>query len=268
MFEKLANLYTEGDLAKLFLEAVLRKISSYSKSDVIIVGAGPAGLSAAWHLSKRRLRVIVLERMLGIGGGIRGGAMLLPVALVEEGEAADILKEADVKLVKSAEGLFYADPTEAMVKLAARAIEAGSMIWPGVFVEDLIIRKVGRKTVKVKGAVINFAPIVEAEWHVDPLFLESKAVVDATGHYTEIVKILAKRCPWLGVKVQGMSSLDVWRGEEEVIKYTGKIIDGLYVAGMSVSEVHNLHRMGPILGGMLISGKKVAEQIARDLSEG
>jgi len=267
MFQKLANLYTEGELVKLFVETALRKISSYSKTDIIIAGAGPAGLSAAWHLSRRGFRVLVLERMLGVGGGIRGGAMLLPLVLVEEGEAANMLDEAGVELVKSADGLFYADPTETMVKLAVKAIEAGAAIWPGVFVEDLIIRRTSQKTVKVKGAVINFAPIVEVQWHVDPLFLESKAVVDATGHDTDIIKILAKRCPFLDLKFQGMTSLDVWRGEEEVVSHTSKIVDGLYVAGMSVSEVYNLHRMGPILGGMLLSGKRVAEQIAQDLSK-
>ena len=41
----------------------------------------------------------------------------------------------------------------------------------------------------------------------------------------------------------------------------------MYAAGMSVSEIYNLHRMGPLLGGMLLSGKKVAEQIIRDLSK-
>jgi len=267
MFKKLADLYAEGDLARLFTETALRKISSYSKMDVIIAGAGPAGLSAAWHLAKRGLKVLVLEKMLGVGGGIRGGGALLPVVLIEAGEAAEMLKEVGVKLVESADCLFHADPTEVMVKLAAKAIEAEAAVWPGVIVEDLIIRKTRQKAVRVKGVVINFAPIVEAEWHVDPLFLESKTVVDATGHDASLVRILAKRCPWLGIKVQGMSSLDVWRGEEEVINHTGEIVDGLYIAGMSVSEVHNLHRMGPILGGMLLSGKKVAEQIARDLFE-
>jgi thiamine thiazole synthase len=267
MFKNLARLYSEGDLAKMFMEAVSRKISSCAKIDVIIAGAGPAGLSAAWHLSDKGFKVLVLERMLGVGGGIRGGAMLLPLVIVEDGEASEMLREADVKLNKMAEGLFCSDPTEAMVKTAAKAIEAGAAIWPGVFVEDLIVRKTEPKTVRVKGVVINFAPVMEAEWHVDPLFLESKAVVDATGHDTDVIKILAKRCPFLGLQVPGMSSLDVWAGEEEVVKHTGKIVEGLYVAGMSVSEVYNTHRMGPVVGGMLISGKKVADLIAKDLSK-
>jgi len=264
MFREL-NFYTEGDLAKILVDAALKRISSYSKTDVIIVGAGPAGLSAAWNLSKKGLKVLILEKMLGVGGGIRGGAMLLPAVIIEEGEATDMLREAKVNLVKYAEGLFCADPAEAMVKLAAKALEAGASVWPGVIVEDLIISRKGRRTVNVRGVVINFTPITEAKWHVDPLFLESRAVVDATGHDADVIRILSKRCPWLNISVQGMSSLDVWRGEKEVVEYTGKVVNGLYAAGMSVSEIHNLHRMGPILGGMLLSGKKVAEQIIQEI---
>ena len=267
MFGKLTSLYSEGDLAKMFLESVSRKLSSYAKTDVIIAGAGPAGLSAAWRLSERGCKVLVLERMLGVGGGIRGGAMLLPLVIVEEGEASEILKRAGVKLEKLGKGVCSADPTEAMVKTAAKAVEAGASIWPGVVVEDLVVRKTDSKTVKVRGVVISFSPIMEAKWHVDPLFLESRAVVDATGHDTAVVKILAKRCPFLELQVPGMSCLDVWKGEEEVIEHTGKIVEGLYVAGMSVSEFYNLHRMGPLVGGMLISGRKVADLIAEDLSK-
>lgn len=235
--------------------------------DVIVVGAGPSGLSAAWHLAGKGFRVLVLEKMLGVGGGIRGGAMLLPLIIVQEGEASEILEKAGVKLWKMDKGLFHVDPTEAMVKMAAKTMEAGASIWPGVYVEDLIIRKTGPKTIKVKGVVVNWAPIVEAEWHVDPFFFESKAVIDATGHKTDVVTILAKRSPFLGLQVPGMSSLDVWRGEEEVIEYAGRIVEGLYVAGMSVSEVYNKHRMGPVVGGMVVSGRKAADLIANDLSK-
>ena len=258
------EVYSEGDLFRLFINEVMERLASIAKVDVIIVGAGPAGLSAAISLAEKKLHVVVFERMLGVGGGIRGGGMLLPLVLVEEGYPRQLLEECGVKLKKLGEGLYAADPTESMVKLAAKAIDNGTIIIPGITVEDLITR-IDNGKLTVKGVVINWSPIVEAKWHVDPLMVESRAVVDATGHDAGIVRVLAKRYPNLRLNIPGMASMNVWLGEKEVVAKTSKIVEGLYVAGMSVAEVYNTHRMGPILGGMILSGKRVAEQILRDL---
>lgn len=48
---------------------------------------------------------------------------------------------------------------------------------------------------------------------------------------------------------------------------TGKVVEGLYVAGMAVATLKHLYRMGPIFSGMLLSGKKVAEEILKTLSK-
>ncbi|KAA0002477.1 MAG: ribose 1,5-bisphosphate isomerase, partial [Thermoplasmata archaeon] len=40
---------------------------------------------------------------------------------------------------------------------------------------------------------------------------------------------------------------------------------GLYVAGMAAIAYAGSPRMGPIFGGMLLSGKKVAEEILKKL---
>jgi len=50
-----------------------------------------------------------------------------------------------------------------------------------------------------------------------------------------------------------------------VVKHTGEVIPGLYVAGMSVAALQGLPRMGPIFSSMLLSGKKVAEEIIKKL---
>ncbi|RLF01444.1 MAG: ribose 1,5-bisphosphate isomerase [Thermoprotei archaeon] len=267
--EQLASLdeyYSEGDLTRMFIESSMKRLVEYSKVDVAIVGAGPAGLSAAYILGKEGLKTIVVERMLGVGGGIRGGGMLLPIAILEDGDAKTILEEVGVKIYGLDEGLFYVDPTEAMIKLAAEAINEGVFIWPGVYVEDLITSMEG-ESIKVRGIVINWSPIIESKLHIDPLMIESKAVIDATGHDADVVRILSKRYPGLKLEVPGMASMDVWKGEVEVVSRTGPVVKGLYVAGMSVAEVFHSHRMGPVLGGMILSGARAAYQIIDELKK-
>ena len=46
---------------------------------------------------------------------------------------------------------------------------------------------------------------------------------------------------------------------------TKEIFPGLFVSGMAANGVSGSFRMGPIFGGMLNSGKKVAELILKKL---
>ncbi len=251
--------YSEKDLAAMLIEFVAGRVKRLTSVDVAIAGAGPAGLTAAWLLAEKGWRVLVVEQNLGTGGGLRGGGMLLPGFLVEEGEAVQLLRRAGIRLQEVAEGVYAVDPTEFAAKMTTRAIDAGATIVPGVYVEDLVVDYRDGGEPRVRGLVVNWTTVFQAGWHVDPLFLEARAVIDATGHDAHLVRLLAKRFPKLGLAVPGMSSLDVWKGEKLVVEKTGKIVEGLYVAGMSVAEVYNTPRMGPLGGGMVASGAKVAD---------
>ncbi len=46
---------------------------------------------------------------------------------------------------------------------------------------------------------------------------------------------------------------------KQVVKNTKEVYPGLIVAGMAASAVFGLPRMGPIYGGMLLSGRRAAE---------
>ena len=96
---------------------------------------------------------------------------------------------------------------------------------------------------------------------MDPFCISSKYLIDATGHPAEVVSMLKRRKPELYPKELKESFMDVEKSEAGVVEKTGEIYPGLYVAGMSVCSTFNLPRMGPIFGGMLKSGKKVAELI-------
>lgn len=231
--------------------------------DVAIVGAGPSGLTAAYYLAKRGAHVVVFERRLSFGGGIGGGGMLLP-ALVIEHPADAIAREIGLRLEEAADGLYAANPAELIARLATAAIDAGARILLGVTVEDLIYRVVDDK-LTVCGVVINWTAVHEAGLHVDPLAIPARAVVDATGHEASVLRKAAEKLPNAGLQLLGERGMWVTQGEQLVVDRTGMVLEGLYATGMTVAALCGLPRMGPIFGGMLLSGERVAELIAQDL---
>ena len=59
--------------------------------------------------------------------------------------------------------------------------------------------------------------------------------------------------------------MDAEEGERITIEKTGEVYPGLYVVGMAACACFGGPRMGPIFGGMLISGKKLAETLIKSL---
>jgi thiamine thiazole synthase len=251
----------ESEITRAIVKYALRDLDEYSKVDVLIVGAGPSGMTAVYYLAKAGLKTLVLERRFSFGGGIGGAANHLPRIVVEY-PASEILSEVGVRLYEYGDGLFVVDPAEMIAKLASRAIDAGAKFLLGVHVDDVIFRD---NPPRITGVAVIWSTVQMAGVHTDPIFLEAKAVVDATGHDAEVVAVASRKTPELGIKLYGEKSAYVDAAEDLVVKYTGKVVDGLYVTGMAVAAVHGLPRMGPIFGSMLLSGKRVAELIISDL---
>jgi len=246
----------ETDISRLIIEQYVKKLTEHLNNDVVIVGAGPAGLAAGYYLAKVGAKTTVIEKKLSTGGGIWGGAAGYNVVTFEN---KDILDEIGVTTKKQGR-LYVADSIEFATALAYKAKKAGAEIFNLIEVEDIILKKE-----MVKGVVVNSASALAINLHVDPYCICAKYVVDATGHPAELVGMLKRRKPQLFSQELQEYFMNVEVSEAGVVEKTGEIFPGLYVAGMAVCDVYNLPRMGPIFGGMLKSGKKVAELINEKL---
>jgi len=267
----------ETNISRVIIEQYTKRLTEHLENDVVVVGAGPAGLAASYYLAKAGAKTTVIEKKLSIGGGIWGGAagynvVTFPapasafpttarsaVTSAETSEDKDILDEIGVTAKKIGD-LYAADAIEFATALAYKAKKAGAEIFNLIEVEDIVL-----KQETVKGVVVNSASVRTLGLHVDPYCICATYVIDATGHPAELISILKKRKPELFPKELQEYFMNVEKSEAGVVEKTGEVFPGLYVAGMSVCDVFNLPRMGPIFGGMLKSGKKVAELINKKM---
>jgi thiamine thiazole synthase len=60
------------------------------------------------------------------------------------------------------------------------------------------------------------------------------------------------------VTVKGEGFMWAHRAEREILDHTKEVFPGLVVCGMAANAVAGEHRMGPIFGGMLLSGERAA----------
>ncbi len=255
----------ETKVSQGIISTYFEKMQRNLDLDVAIVGGGPSGIVAAYYLAKAGLKVAQFDRKLSPGGGMWGGAMMFNQIVVQE-EAMDIVRDFDIKYEPFQDGLYVMDSVESTASLLYHAVHAGATIFNCYSVEDVIF-----KNNVVSGVVVNWTPVLREGLHVDPLNILAKCVIDGTGHDSEMCCTVARKN---GIKlatdtgaVIGERSLDVVAGEDEVVKGTKEIYPGLYVCGMAASAVSGTPRMGPIFGGMLMSGKKVAEMIIEKLKK-
>jgi thiazole biosynthesis enzyme len=244
-------------ISRAIVESYMKDLLAAMDLDVAIVGAGPSGLAAAYYLAKEGAKTAIFEKKLSVGGGIWGGGMMFNKIIVQA-EGKKILDEFDIATTEYEEGYYVANAVELASTLCSLATKGGARIFNLLSVEDVVIREDDR----VSGLVLNWASVSLANLHIDPIALRSKLVIDATGHDCEICHLVIEK---VGGKLRtatgkiiGEKSMWAEIGEREILENTKEVYPGLIVTGMAASAVFGSPRMGPIFGGMLLSGKKAA----------
>jgi len=250
-------------ISKAIIERYFEKLMAHLDVDVALVGAGPSNLLCAALLGEAGVKAAIFESKLAPGGGMWGGGMMFNEIVVQQ-EAVDLLDRLGIRRQEYKAGYFVADSVEATSTLIAAAVRSGVPIFNLVKVEDVMFRGEGDEKM-VNGLVLNWSPVVHMGLHVDPLTIRARAVVDGTGHPSEVCAIVTRKMDAkLNTptgKVLGEMSMWADRGEELTLNNSIEVFPGLFVTGMAANAVMGAPRMGPVFGGMLRSGERIAQQL-------
>ena len=253
----------EIKISRAIIEAYNDKLIKALDVDVAIAGAGPSGMVCGYYLAKAGKKVVLFERKLSIGGGMWGGGIMFNEIVVQE-EAKKILDEFGVRNRKYEDSYYLADSIDSVSTICSESVHAGLKIFNLLSVEDVMIR-----AKRVCGLVLNWTSVEMANLHVDPITMRAKFVVDATGHPAEVARVVERKS---GIKLNTktgkiMGEQSMWSdvGEDTIVKNSKEICPGLYACGMCANAIFGGPRMGPIFGGMLLSGKKVAKELLKKL---
>lgn len=246
------------EVSRLIMRDYFDMLEDSLESDVIIVGGGPSGLVAGYKLAEQGKKVTIMEKRMSPGGGIWGGGKGFNRVVLEHG-VSDILREIDAKATEK-DGYLVISSVLLASALIKKAIESGVNLLNLFSIEDVYFNEKR----ELAGVVVNDTAYKQINLHVDPLTFRSKIVMDSTGHEAIVCNCLAKR----GIlELKGEDIMNAQMGEQGVIDGTKEVYPGLIVTGMASAQFFGTPRMGPIFGGMLLSGVKGAEIVLSALEK-
>lgn len=254
-------------ISKTIIESFMEKLLAGLDVDVAMVGAGPANLVAGYYLGRAGLNAVIFEAKLAPGGGMWGGGMMFNEIVIQE-DAVHIAEELGIQTRGRGDGYYAMDSVEATSGIISNCIKAGTRVFNLMKVTDVLFRE-EEGIPRVSGLVVNWSPVENLELHVDPIGIRAAYVVDGTGHPANVCRIVTRKMDVrLKTRTGGVvGEMPLWadRGEQFTVANTGEVYPGMFVTGMAANNAFGGPRMGPVFGGMLRSGKKVAEMLGEKL---
>lgn len=251
-------------ISRSIIESYMEKLLGSLTVDVALVGAGPSNLIAGYYLAKEGLKAVIFESKLAPGGGMWGGGMMFNEIVIQD-DAIHIIEEMGIAYRPKGDGYYTMDSVESSSTIISKCVKAGTVIFNLIKATDVLFREENGQP-RVSGLVISWSPVENLGLHVDPLGIKASYVVDGTGHPAEICRIVTRK---MNVKLNTktgdvVGEMPLWaeKGEQFTVDNTKEVFPGLFVAGMAANNVFGGPRMGPIFGGMILSGRKVAEIIS------
>ncbi|CAK7893291.1 thiamine thiazole synthase [[Candida] anglica] len=258
----------ESTVSRAMTRRYFADLDKYAESDVVIVGAGSSGLSAAYVLAKNRpeLKIAIIEASVSPGGGCWLGGQLFS-AMVLRKPAQYFLDELEIEYEDEGDYVVVKHAALFMSTLLAKVLAFPNVkLFNATCVEDLITRKDESGQIRVAGVVTNWTLVtMHHDDHscMDPNTINAPVILSTTGHDGPFGAFSAKRAVAIGglEKLGGMRGLDMNVAEDHIVKGTREVVPGLVIGGMELSEVDGSNRMGPTFGAMALSGVKAAETV-------
>jgi len=268
----------ESQVSRAMTRRYFKDLDTYAESDIVIVGAGSCGLSAAYQLGKARpdLKIAIIEASVSPGGGAWLGGQLFSAMVMRK--PADAFLD-DLGVPYEDEGDFVVVKHAALFTstLLSRVLSFPNIkLFNATAVEDLITRpaptEADPQAVRIAGVVTNWTLVSmhhDDQSCMDPNTINAPVLISTTGHDGPFGAFSVKRLVSMKQleKIGGMRGLDMNRAEDAIVKRTREVVPGLIVGGMELSEIDGANRMGPTFGAMMLSGCVAAEEALRIYDE-
>lgn len=240
----------ESQVSRAMTSRYFADLDTYAESDIVIVGAGSCGLSAAYTLGKKRpdLKIAIIESGVAPGGGAWLGGQLFS-AMVMRKPADAFLKDLGVPFEDEGNYVVVKHAALFTSTILSKVLQFPNVkLFNATTVEDLITRhRAG--VLRIAGVVTNWTLVSmhhDDQSCMDPNTINAPLIISTTGHDGPFGAFSVKRLVSMKQLEQlgGMRGLDMQTAEDAIVKGTREVVPGLIVGGMELSEIDGANRMG------------------------